>query len=43
MELGWSTDYRILEEHQGTIEIDSDARQGTKVRIALPARESDVE
>ena len=43
MELGWSTDYRILEQHQETIEIDSDARQGTKVRISPPVRESDVE
>ena len=42
MEFGWSTDYNILQEHLGNIEIESEVGKGTKVTICLPLRESDV-
>jgi len=42
MEFGWSTDYNILQEHQGNIAIDSEVGKGTEVTISLPMRESDV-
>jgi PAS domain S-box-containing protein len=42
MEFGWSTDYNILQEHMGIIEIESEVGKGTEVTICLPMRESDV-
>jgi len=42
MEFGLSTDYHIIQEHQGKIEIESEVGKGTKVTISLPMRESDV-
>ena len=42
MEFGWSTDYNILQEHLGNIEVNSEVGKGTEVTICLPLRESDV-
>ena len=42
-EAGWSTDYNILQEHMGNIEVESEVGKGTRVTICLPMRESDVE
>ena len=42
MEFGWSTDYNILQEHMGGIEIESEVGKGTEVTIWLPLRRTDV-
>ena len=42
-EFGWSTDYSIIREHQGEIEVKSEVGKGTEVTIRLPMKESDVE
>ena len=41
--LGLAICRRIVEEHRGSIEVESQAGQGTTVRFALPTSGSDVE
>ena len=36
MSLGLSTDYRIIQEHKGRMELESEVRKGTIVTISLP-------
>ncbi len=36
MGLGLSTDYRIIQDHQGEIQIESEVGKGTEVTISLP-------
>ncbi len=38
MGFGLAADYRIIQDHQGEIQIDSDVGRGTEVTIALPLR-----
>lgn len=40
--LGLAICRRVVEEHSGTIEIDSEAGKGTTVTIALPTGETDL-
>ncbi len=41
MGLGLSTDFRIIQDHKGEIQIESEVGKGTEVTISLPKRESD--
>ena len=41
MGLGLCTDYRIIQDHKGEIQIESEVGKGTGVTISLPNRESD--
>ena len=41
MSFGLSTDYRIIQDHQGEIKLESEVGKGTEVTIILPMRESD--
>ena len=41
MGLGLSTEYRIIQDHKGEIQIESEVGKGTDVTINLPKRESD--
>ena len=36
MGFGLSTDYRIIQDHKGRIEIESEVGKGTEVTITLP-------
>ena len=36
MSLGLSTDYRIIQEHKGRMELESEVGKGTIVTISLP-------
>ena len=40
--LGLSVTYGIVQEHGGTLSCDSDARQGTRFRLVLPALDRPV-
>jgi two-component system NtrC family sensor kinase len=40
MELGLSTEYKIIQEHEGEIKVESEVGKGTEVTISLPMRES---
>jgi signal transduction histidine kinase len=42
MEFGLSTNYHIIQEHQGEIKVESEVGKGTEVTIRLPMRESGV-
>ena len=38
---GLSTDYRIIQDHEEEIQIDSEVGKGTEVTISLPMKERD--
>ena len=40
MELGLSTEYKLIQEHEGEIKVESEVGKGTEVTISLPMRES---
>ena len=41
MGFGLSTDYRIIQDQEGDIQIESVVGKGTEVTISLPMREKD--
>ena len=41
MGFGLSTDFRIIQDHKGEIQVESEVGKGTEVTISLPRRESD--
>ena len=41
--LGLSIVYRIVQEHQGSIDVESEVGKGTTFRLLLPIRREEVE
>ena len=41
MSFGLSTDYRIIQDHQGEIKMESELGKGTEVTVSLPMKEND--
>jgi signal transduction histidine kinase len=43
MSFGLATDYRIIQDHEGEIKIESEVGKGTEVTVSQPLKERDQE